>query len=118
MELALELDDMDEDTTDLERIREIGQSPWGDDIKESALMGILSDSAYERYESMRKGGLSLLEWSEAYVAIKEARIERTGESGSESQADVIAALEGSRLSNKKKSAVWDSYGWKKESPWG
>ena len=117
-ELARDLNDMDEDATDLDRILEIGYSMWGDAIKENALEKILSDNDLGRYYAAKDAGIDAMRWCEAYVFIKQARIDRTGKNGSPSQEDVEKGLNMTDLTNAQKAAIWDSYGWKKMSPWG
>lgn len=51
-------------------------------------------------------------------AIEAATVARKGEKGSPNQDDVEKALNKSALTAAQKRAVWYSYGWTRESPWG
>ena len=78
---------------------------------------MLSGPEWERYRAARRGGVSLYDWCDFYESVKSERVLRTGKSGSESQKDVEAVLNRMKLTDSQKTAIWNSYGWEKESPW-
>lgn len=98
----------------MQKIRELQDSVWGDDVKDLFLARILGDADYGRFQEARKAGIGIETWCRLYESISREKVRRTGQTGSPSQADVSAALERSGLTEKQKDAVWDSYGWKKE----
>ncbi len=123
LELAQTLDGADlEGDTDSEKnrsaMRMIADQPFSEDVKEMSMEGVMSESAYTKYMAARAAGVSTYDYVDFLEAAREANLAR-GKSGSSfSQDDVTKALEGSRLTAAQKRAIWNSYGWKKESPWG
>lgn len=119
LELARDLEQLEpeegaDSVTKMQKIRELRDSIWGDEVKDLTLKNLLGDADYQRMQAARKAGISIEKWCEAYEAIADQKIERTGKSGSPSQADVSAALEKSGLTEKQKDAIWQGYGWKGE----
>ena len=109
---GLEQEDGEDSVTKRQRIREIGDSPFSDEAKELSVKRLLGAKELERYNAARKSGISVGAWCRLYEDIARAHEKRTGKSGSATQEDVKNALEKSGLSESKKKAVWDSYGWK------
>lgn len=109
---GLEPEDGEDSVTKRQRIREIGDSPFSDEAKELSVKRLLGAKELERYNAARKAGISVGAWCKLYEDIARAHEKRTGKSGSATQEDVKNALEKSGLSETKKKAVWDSYGWK------
>lgn len=109
---GLEPEDGEDSVTKRQRIREIGDSPFSDEAKELSVKRLLGAKELERYNAARKSGISVGAWCRLYEDIARAHEKRTGKSGSATQEDVKNALEKSGLSETKKKAVWDSYGWK------
>lgn len=107
-------EDMKAGENKLREIRELRYSIWGDEVKDAALKGVLSDTDYERLQSAKKAGISIEKWCKLYEDIANQKIKRTGKSGSPSQEDVTSALKGSGLTEKQKDAIWKGYGWKGE----
>ncbi len=117
-ETAMALDKMESGSSAIEKMRKVADMPVGDHVKDDAMAGFLSDSAYARYTAARDAGMSAYEYVNALEAIQAATVKRKGEDGSPNQEDVIKALERSRLTDTKKRAIWKGYGWKSTSPWG
>ena len=112
---GLEPENGKKSVTDRQRIKEIGDSPFSDEAKELSVKRLLGEKELERFQAAKKAGISVGTWCKLYEDIARANEKRTGKSGSASSAsqeDVREALEKSGLSESKKKAVWDSYGWK------
>ena len=106
------------DAKKLERYDAIATSPWGEDIKETAMENQMGDSDFKRYMAARKAKVSTLQYVDFLQDAYQHARKRTGkDDASPSQADVEAALDESGLTDAQKRAIWNSYGWKKESPW-
>ena len=119
LELARDLEQLEpeegaDSVTKMQKIRELRDSIWGDEVKEMTLENILGDADYKRMQAARKAGISIEKWCQLYEDIADQKIKRTGKNGSPSQADVSAALEKSGLTEKQKDAIWQGYGWKGE----
>lgn len=119
LELARDLEQLEpeggaDSVTKMQKIRELRDSIWGNEVKELTLENILGDADYKRMQAARKAGISIEKWCQLYEAIADHKIKRTGKSGSPSQADVSAVLEKSGLTEKQKDAIWQGYGWKGE----
>ena len=117
VELAQALDALGTDAKKLERVVEIGDSQYDNDVKYSALQLVLSEKEFDQFESARRAGISIKLWTKIYEAVTNATIARRGSSGSASQDDVISALNKLNLTAAQKRAIWNSYGWKADSPW-
>ena len=117
--LALELEYIkSESGANKKRMRAIADSGYSERTKEKAMGRVMGMSAYSRYLTGRDAGISTEEYVDLLEAIDAATLERRGESGNASQEDVLKALQQSGLSSAQKRAVWYSYGYKTESPWG
>ena len=119
LELARDLEQLEpeegaDSVTKMQKIRELRDSIWGDEVKEMTLENILGDADYKRMQAARKAGISIEKWCQLYEDIADQKIKRTGKNGSPSQADESAALEKSGLTEKQKDAIWQGYGWKGE----
>ena len=119
LELARDIDQLEpeegaDSVTKMQKIRELRDSIWGDEVKDLTLENLLGDADYKRMQAARKAGVSIEKWCQLYEAIADQKIRRTGKSGSPSQADVSAALEKSGLTEKQKDVIWQGYGWKGE----
>ena len=106
------------DAKKLERYDAIATSPWGEDIKETAMENQMGDSDFKRYMAARKAKVSTLQYVDFLQdAYQHARRRTSKSDASPSQADVEAALDKSGLTDAQKRAIWNSYGWKRASPW-
>lgn len=106
------------DVGKLERIDAIATSPWDETIKEIAMENQMGESDYQKYMAARETGVSTLQYADflqdAYLNAQK----RTGkDDASPSQEDVKNALNDTKLSRSQKRAIWNSYGWKTDSPW-
>lgn len=110
----LEPEDGADSVTRMQKIRELRDSIWGDEVKDLTLHNLLGEKDYDRMRQARKAGISIEKWCEVYEDIADQKIRRTGKSGSPSQEDVSAALKKSGLTEKQKDAIWAGYGWKGE----
>lgn len=123
IQLARELETLEPEqgassVTNLQRQRAIADSEYDEDVKEKSMERVMGASAYDRYMAARDAGISTYDYMNLLEDIMAATMRRRGESGSASQDDVVEALKLSGLSTAQKRAVWKSYGWKSESPWG
>lgn len=112
---ALEPEEGKKQVSDMQKIRELRDSIWGDEVKDLTLKNILGEKDYDRLQQARKAGVSIEKWCRLYEDIADEKVRRTGKSGSPSQADVSAALEKSGLTEKQKDAIWSGY-WDSERP--
>lgn len=102
----------------LPKMRELSEAPWDESIKELGMGYILSEKAMERYMAARDAGVGTLDYTDFLEGAYAYAIERTGkDTASPSQEDVKNALNRTKLSRSQKRAIWNSYGWKAESPW-
>jgi len=115
VELAQDLDEQKPEKT--ERVLMIASFGMEQGWAEVFLRETLSEREVAQYDACRKAGVTMKEWAEAYSAIGGAAYQRTGKR-SASQEDVKTALGKMNLSNAKRTAIWNSYGYKTESPWG
>ncbi len=117
-ELAGSLDAM-EDSKTMDRLLAIGDSPWSEAVKEDAMEQNLTGKGLERYRAARRAGVSTYAYTDFLDRAYRAARKRTGkDSASLSQEDVYSALERAELTDRQRTAIWNGYGWKKESPWG
>lgn len=102
----------------LDKVREIADAPWNDDIKEMLLEDSVSEVQYKRWRAAQKAGVKLITYTDFLDRAYRAARRRTGkDSASPSQEDVSSALEAAKLTDRQRTAIWNSYGWKRESPW-
>lgn len=116
VELAQELDALGTDAKKLQRVVEIGEADYDDDVKCAALKLTLTEAEFKQFESARKAGIKIRLWTEIYKAVSDAKVARTGKTGEPSQDDVEKALNRFRLTTAQWRAIWKSYGWKSDSP--
>lgn len=112
---ALEPEEGENAVTKRQRVREIRNAPYSDEVKELSVRRLLAEKELERFEAAKKAGLSVDQWCGLYEDIAAAREARTGKNGSASAQDVALVLDGAGLTDRQKDAVWESYGW--ESDW-
>ena len=118
LELARDLEQLEpeegaEKVTNMQKIRELRDSIWGDEVKDLTLSNILGEKDYDRMQQARKAGISIEKWCEVYEDISREKLRRTGKSGSPSQEDVTNALRGSGLTERQKDTIWRGY-WNSE----
>lgn len=102
----------------LDKVREIADAPWNDDMKEMLLEDSVSEVQYKRWGAAQKAGVKLITYTDFLDRAYRAARRRTGkDSASPSQEDVSSALEAAKLTDRQRTAIWNSYGWKRESPW-
>ena len=101
--------------TTLDKISQIAKAPVMETLKILGMSNALTESQFERFQAASKAGVTTADYAEVMRAIEQSKQARG--SKSTGQADVKAALEKSNLTRKQKRAIWESYGWKTESPW-
>lgn len=107
-----------EESGTLAKLKELAETPWGDDIKEIAAESFMGESQFARYQAALDAKISTLQYSDFLTDAYANAKKRTGkDDASPSQADVEDALNESGLSKAQKRAIWNSYGWKTEAPW-
>lgn len=116
VELAQALDALGTDATKLQRVVEIGESQYDNDVKYAALQLALTEAEFDRFEAARSAGISIKLWTDIYEEISRATIARKGRAGSESQDDVEKALNKFKLTDEQWRVIWKSYGWKSNCP--
>ena len=114
---ALEPEEGADEVSNLQRIWEVAESPYDENVKELAMERIFSENDYEKYMAARDVGISTLEYAKLYDAFRKAKFERTEKNGAPSQEDVLNVLNDWPLARDQKRAIWNSYGWKAKSPW-
>lgn len=103
-------------TTD--KLMELAEAPWDEDVKEIAAESFMGESQLERYMAARKANVSTLDYADFLQEAYKNAADRTGkDDASPSQEDVKNALNDTKLSRSQKRAIWKSYGWKTDSPW-
>lgn len=103
----------------LAKVREIAEAPWNDDMKEMLLEDSISETQYKRWRAAQRAGVKLITYTDFLDRAHRAARKRTGkDSASPSQEDVVSALKSTKLTDRQRTAIWDSFGWKRESPWG
>lgn len=117
---ALKAEDGKTSVTDTQKRRHIANANYSERIKERAMERVLGfgTAANGRYVKARSAGISTKTFVDLLDAIEAATVARKGEKGSPNQDDVEKALNKFTLTAAQKRAVWYSYGWKSESPWG
>lgn len=107
-----------EESGTLAKLRELAEAPWGDDIKEIAAESFMGESQFARYQEALAANVSTMEYSDFLTVAYENAKKRTGKvDASPAQEDIKNALNDSGLSRSQKRAIWNSYGWKTDSPW-
>ena len=123
LELARTLDGAElEGDTDSEKnrsaMRMIADQPFSEDVKEMAMEGVMSESAYAKYMAARDAGVSTYDYVDFLEAAADIHMKRTGKSGAFSQDDAKKALEESHMTAAQKRAVWAAHWPSSENPWG
>lgn len=107
-----------EESGTLAKLQELATAPWNDDVKEIAAESFMGESQFARYQAALKANVSTLEYSDFLTDAYASARKRTGkDDASPAQSDVETALSKSNLTDRQKRAIWNSYGWKTESPW-
>lgn len=107
-----------EESGTVAKLQELAEAPWDDSVKEIAAESFMGESQFARYQAALRANVSTLAYSDFLTDAYQHARRRTGkDDASPSQADVEAALDKSGLTRMQKRAIWNSYGWKKESPW-
>lgn len=99
----------------LDKILEIAELPYDETLRELAMSNVLTETQYKKYMEARYAGVSTADYAKLLQSINDNKNKRGA--SSVSQSDVKEALERSRLTDAQKRAIWNSYGWKTESPW-
>ena len=115
IEASKEIDVVVGDDKSIQKWLVVANGDWDEWIKELQLKSLMGDSEYSRYMSARNERIS----TEAYIKVLARAKEIANERGAKSvsQGDLKAALNESKLTKAQKRAIWNSYGWKTESPW-
>ena len=110
--------EIQEESGTVAKLQELAEAPWDDSVKEIAAESFMGESQFARYQAALRANVSTLAYSDFLTDAYQHARKRTGkDDASPSQADVEAALDKSGLTRMQKRAIWNSYGWKKESPW-
>ena len=110
--------EIQEESGTVAKLQELAEAPWDDSVKEIAAESFMGESQFARYQAALRADVSTLAYSDFLTDAYQHARKRTGkDDASPSQADVEAALDKSGLTRMQKRAIWNSYGWKKESPW-
>lgn len=110
--------EIQEESGTVAKLQELAEAPWDDSVKEIAAESFMGESQFAKYQAALRANVSTLAYSDFLTDAYQHARKRTGkDDASPSQADVEAALDKSGLANAQKRAIWNSYGWKKESPW-
>lgn len=110
--------EIQEESGTVAKLQELAEAPWDDSVKEIAAESFMGESQFAKYRAALRANVSTLAYSDFLTDAYQHARKRTGkDDASPSQADVEAALDKSGLTRMQKRAIWNSYGWKKESPW-
>ena len=110
--------EIQEESGTVAKLQELAEAPWDDSVKEIAAESFMGESQFARYQAALRANVSTLAYSDFLTDAYQHARKRTGkDDASPSQADVEATLDKSGLTRMQKRAIWNSYGWKKESPW-
>lgn len=114
LEIADAIDELGEDASTNEKYLAVAQMPVSEDEKELALRGIMSESAYAKYEQARAVGIDTLDYCEFIYEI-------AGISGDGRQERVWALIDSMRLTNRQKDVLHLAAGYKdstlSKTPW-
>lgn len=114
LDVAETLDDLGDDATSVERYLAVARMPLPEDEKELALRGVMTDSAYAKYETARNAGIDTLDYCEFLDRISDI-------SGDSRQERVWALIDSMRLSNRQKDVLHLAAGYKdstlSKTPW-
>ena len=114
LDVAETLDDLGDDATSVERYLAVARMPIPEDEKELALRGVMTDSAYAKYETARSAGIDTLDYCEFLDRISDI-------SGDGRQERVWALIDSMRLTNRQKDVLHLAAGYKdstlSKTPW-
>lgn len=114
LDVAETLDDLGDDATSVERYLAVARMPILEDEKELALRGVMTDSAYAKYETARNAGIDTLDYCEFLDRISDI-------SGDSRQERVWALIDSMRLTNRQKDVLHLAAGYKdstlSKTPW-
>lgn len=114
LDVAETLDDLGDDATSVERYLAVARMPIPEDEKELALRGVMTDSAYAKYETARNAGIDTLDYCDFLDRISDI-------SGDSRQERVWALIDSMRLSNRQKDVLHLAAGYKEstleKTPW-
>jgi hypothetical protein len=101
--------------TNMDKIIAVANTSFDEPLKILAMVNAMTESQFEKYRAATDVGVSTKDYVSLLQAIKANSAARGSKSAG--QEDVEKALEGSNLTSKQKRTIWNSYGWKSESPW-
>lgn len=114
LDVAETLDDLGDDATSVERYLAVARMPIPEDEKELALRGVMTDSAYAKYETARNAGIDTLDYCDFLDRISDI-------SGDSRQERVWALIDSMRLTNRQKDVLHLAAGYKdstlSKTPW-
>lgn len=114
LDVAETLDDLGDDATSVERYLAVARMPIPEDEKELALRGVMTDSAYAKYETARNAGIDTLDYCDFLDRISDI-------SGDGRQERVWALIDSMRLTNRQKDVLHLAAGYKdstlSKTPW-
>ena len=114
LDVAETLDELGDDATSVERYLAVARMPIPEDEKELALRGVMTDSAYAKYETARSAGIDTLDYCEFLDRISDI-------SGDGRQERVWALIDSMRLTNRQKDVLHLAAGYKdstlSKTPW-
>ena len=114
LEIADTIDELGDDASTNEKYLTVAQMPISEDEKEMALRGIMSESAYVKYEQARAAGIDTLDYCEFLYEV--ANI-----SGDDRQERIWALIDSMRLTNRQKDMLHLAAGYKEstlgKTPW-
>lgn len=114
LEIADTIDELGDDASTNEKYLTVAQMPISEDEKEMALRGIMSESAYAKYEQARAAGIDTLDYCEFIYEI-------AGISGDGRQERIWELIDSMQLTNKQKDALHIAAGYKdstlSKTPW-
>lgn len=114
LDVAETLDDLGDDAPSVERYLAVARMPLPEDEKELALRGVMTDSAYAKYETARSAGIDTLDYCEFLDRISDI-------SGDGRQERVWALIDSMRLTNRQKDVLHLAAGYKdstlSKTPW-
>ena len=114
LDVAETLDDLGDDATSVERYLAVARMPLPEDEKELALRGVMTDSAYAKYETARSAGIDTLDYCEFLDRISDI-------SDDGRQERVWALIDSMRLTNRQKDVLHLAAGYKdstlSKTPW-
>lgn len=114
LDVAETVNELGDDSTAVERYLAVAQMPIPEDEKELALRGIMTDSAYSKYETARAAGIDTLDYCEFLERLD-------GISGDGRQDRIWALIDSMRLSDRQKDVLHLAAGYKEttldKTPW-